>query len=333
MLGKYFNLTKLLYNYKKLLWLHFLNNEIVVYILSDNYLYEIFLKIICENNAGGKMIRIFGDTTCGLTLDQAKELGIEYIPQLVIFGEETYRDDTEIDSETFVRKLKESANLPKTAAPPPSLYTPIYQDMVEKGDSGIVICPSAQLSGTVRSALTALEDFPGLDVRVIDSKLIGSIQAELLRMAKQWADEGKSIDEIESLVNEKMSRAKVYAVVDTLEYLYKGGRIGGASKLLGDILQIKPILTVINGRVESFEKQRTKKKALARMIELVETECKDYKKGCFSFSTTADNPDIPFLESEFKSKFGAENIPSLNLPPAIMVHAGPSTIIVSFFTE
>ncbi|MBQ3641478.1 MAG: DegV family protein [Anaerolineaceae bacterium] len=279
------------------------------------------------------MIRIFGDTTSGMTLEQAKDLGIEYIPQLVIFGEETYRDDTEIDSATFVRKLKESTQLPKTAAPPPSLYTPIYQDMLEKGDSGIIICPSSQLSGTVRSALTALEDYPDLDVRVIDSKQIGSIQAELLKMAKQWADEGKSLDEIENLVNEKIAHAKIYAVVDTLEYLYKGGRIGGASKLLGDVLQIKPILSIVNGRVESFEKQRTKKKALARLVELVETECKDYKEGHFSFSTTADNPDIPFLENEFKTKFGAANIPCLNLPPAIMVHAGPATIIVSFFSE
>ena len=279
------------------------------------------------------MVRIIGDTTSGLTLDQAKEMGIEYIPQLVIFGEETYRDDTEIDSETFIRKLKESAELPKTAAPPPSLYTPIYQDMVEKGDCGIVICPSTQLSGTVRSATTALEDFPGLDVRVIDSKLIGSIQASLLQMAKNWADEGKSIDEIEKLIYEKIDHAKIYAVVDTLEYLYKGGRIGGASKLLGDILQIKPILTVVNGRVESFEKQRTKKKALARIIELVETECKDYKNGCFSFSTSPGNPDIPYLMQEFKTKFGAENIPELNLPPAIMVHAGPATIIAAFFTD
>ena len=279
------------------------------------------------------MIRIFGDTTSGLTLTQAKELGIEFIPQLVVFGSETYRDDTEIDSETFVRKLKESTELPKTAAPPPSLYTPIYQDMMEKGDTGIVICPSSQLSGTVRSAQTALEDFPNLDVRVIDSKQIGSNQAALLKYAKIWANEGKTIDEIEALVNEKITHAKIYAVVDTLEYLYKGGRIGGASKFLGDILQIKPILTIIDGRVESFEKQRTKKKALARLIELVETECKDYKNGDISFGTTADNPDIPFLKQEFMSRFGISSIPLLNLPPAIMVHAGPSTIIVSFFTD
>lgn len=279
------------------------------------------------------MVRIFGDTTSGLTLDQAKEIGIEYIPQLVIFGEETYRDDTEMDSDTFVRKLKESANLPKTAAPPPSLYTPIYQDMEAKGDCGIVLCPSAKLSGTVRSAQTALEDFPNLDVRVIDTKQIGGNQAILLKLAKQWADEGKSIDEIEALINDKISCAKIYAVVDTLEYLYKGGRIGGASKLLGDILQIKPILTIIDGKVESFEKQRTKKRALARIIELVEKDCKDYKNGYITFGTTSDNPDIPFLKQEFKEKFGVEDIPMFNLPPAIMVHAGPATIIISFFTN
>ena len=279
------------------------------------------------------MVRVFGDTTCGLTLEQAKELGIEYIPQLVIFGEDTYRDDTEIDSATFVRKLKESVDLPKTAAPPPSLYTPIYQDMTEKGDCGIIICPSAQMSGTVRSAETALEDFPNLDVRIIDTKQIGGNQAVLLKYAKQWADEGRSLDEIETLVNEKNTHGKIYAVLDTLEFLCKGGRIGGASKLLGDILQIKPILTVVDGKVESFEKQRTKKRALARIIELVESECKDFKNGDITFGTTADNPDIPFLKQEFKSRFGVEDIPMFNLPPAIMVHAGPATIIVSFFTN
>ena len=279
------------------------------------------------------MVRIIGDTTSGLTLDQAKAMGIEYIPQLVIFGEQTYRDDTEIDSETFVKKLNESTVLPKTAAPPPSLYNPIFQDMIEKGDCGIVICPSAQLSGTVRSATTALEDFPSLDVRIIDTKQIGGNQAILLELAKKWADEGKNLDEIEALVKEKMSHAKIYGIVDTLEYLYKGGRIGGASKFLGEILQIKPILSVIDGKIESNEKQRTKKKALSRVMELIQSECKDYQNAFFTLGITADNPDIPFLKEEFKNHFNAENVPLLNLPPAIMVHAGPSTIIFSFFTE
>ena len=127
------------------------------------------------------MIRVIGDTTSGYNLEQAKALGIEFIPQLVIFGDKTYRDDTEMDSAMFAKKLAESPELPKTAAPPPALYTPIYKDMQEKGDSGIVICPSTDLSGTVRSATTALQDFPDLDVRIIDTRSIGSSMATLLK--------------------------------------------------------------------------------------------------------------------------------------------------------
>lgn len=279
------------------------------------------------------MIRVIGDTTSGYNLEQAKALGIEFIPQLVIFGDKTYRDDTEMDSAMFAKKLAESPELPKTAAPPPALYTPIYKDMQEKGDSGIVICPSTDLSGTVRSATTALQDFPDLDVRIIDTRSIGSSMATLLKMAKEAADEGKALDEIEAMVRRKMANIKLYGVVDTLEYLHKGGRIGGASKLIGDLLQIKPILTLVNGRVEAFEKQRTKKKALARIIDLVEAECKDYKKGHFSFSMLDGNPEMDFLKKEFNERFGATDIPFLNVPPAIMVHAGPGVIILSFFTE
>lgn len=279
------------------------------------------------------MIRIIGDTTSGLTLDQAKQMGIEFIPQIIVFGDTSYRDDTEIDSETFVKKLMESEELPKTAAPPPALYTPIYQDMREKGDSAIIICPSAQLSGTVRSATTALADFPDLDVRIIDSLTIGSGQAMLLKRAKKAADDGKTLDEIEAYIRESIASIKFLAVVDTLEFLRRGGRIGGASKLLGDLLQIKPILTIVDGRVETFEKQRTKKRAINRVLEVITEECKDYSKADFSFSMLDTGAEKEMLETEFKQRFNAENIPFLNVPPCIMVHSGPGVIICSFFTN
>lgn len=278
------------------------------------------------------MIRVIGDTTSGMTLQQAQELGIEYIPQIIVFGEESYRDDTEIDSQTFVKKLMESKELPRTAAPPPALYTPIYQDMMEKGDSGIVICPSVSLSGTVRSATTALADFPGLDVRIINSGSIGCSITMLLRRAKEMADAGNTLDEIEAEIRKMVDNCKLYAVVDTLEYLHKGGRIGGAAKLLGEVLQIKPIL-VVKETVEVYEKQRTHKKAVDRLIDIVQEQCKDYQKGNFSFSTLDTNPNNEKLRKEFSERFGANDIPFLNIPPAIMVHAGPGIIICSFFSE
>ena len=155
------------------------------------------------------MIRIFGDTTSGLTLEQAKSLGIEFIPQLIIFGEKTYRDDTELDPVEFVKKLEASPTLPKTAAPPPALYTEIFEDMYAKGDSAIIICPSSGLSGTVRSATTAKADFPALDIRVVDTKGMGSTEAVLLEDAVRWRDEGKTLDEIEAAVREKASRGRL----------------------------------------------------------------------------------------------------------------------------
>ncbi len=279
------------------------------------------------------MIRIFGDTTSGLTLEQAKSLGIEFIPQLIIFGEKTYRDDTELDPVEFVKKLEASPTLPKTAAPPPALYTEIFEDMYAKGDSAIIICPSSGLSGTVRSATTAKADFPALDIRVVDTKGMGSTEAVLLEDAVRWRDEGKTLDEIEAAVREKASRGRLLALVDTLEYLHKGGRIGNAAKFFGDILQLKPILTLEDGIVTAHEKQRTKKKALARMIELLQETCPDLKAGDFAIDTRPNNPDTEDLVAVLKEKFGVDDIPVYNAPACLMVHAGPGVIIFDYFTK
>lgn len=279
------------------------------------------------------MIRIIGDTTSGLTLEQAKNIGIEFVPQLVIFGEQTFRDDTEIDPVEFVKKLEESSVLPKTAAPPPALYTPIFEDMKAKGDSAIIICPSEGLSGTVRSATTAKADFPELDIRIIDTHGIGSNLAVLLSDAVKWRDAGMNIDEIEAAVTEKAERGVLLALVDTLDYLYKGGRIGGAAKLFGNILQVKPILTLVDGKVTSLEKQHTKKKAVARMIEILQKNCPDLNAGDFTFSTRPDNPDSAVIIACITKKFGCGDLPIYNAPSCLMVHTGPGVVLFEFFKK
>jgi len=119
------------------------------------------------------MIKIVADTTSGISPEKARELGIAYIPQIIIFGDEAYRDDTEIDNVTFLQKLRSSPVLPKTAAPQPPLYTPIFEEYGKPGNTIIVICPSAEVSGTVRSATVAAQDFPGADIRILDTKTIG----------------------------------------------------------------------------------------------------------------------------------------------------------------
>jgi DegV family protein with EDD domain len=218
------------------------------------------------------MIRIVADTTSTLNVADAKSLGVYLLPQIIIFGEKEYRDDNEITSEEFLTKLKSSPILPKTAAPSPALYAPIFQEILSAGDTVLVLCPSAKVSGTFRSASVAAQDFPDSEIKVVDTGIIGPALGWIVRFALSLAKTNISPDELIAQILNKCQSLKIYFYVDTLEYLYKGGRIGGAKALVGSILQIKPILLFRDGQVNPFDSQRSKKKAFSRIIELVKEE-------------------------------------------------------------
>ena len=277
------------------------------------------------------MTIIVADTTCGLPRDLLVKRGIPTVSQVVIFGEDAYHDDKELDTATFLQMLKASPVLPKTAAPEPPLYYPIFKDAQERGERVIVLAPSAKVSGTVRSAETAAQDFPGLDVRVIDTLTLSCNLGSLVLLADDMAKTGKSADEIEAKIIEMIPRGRIFFVVDTLEYLAKGGRIGGAKKLLAELLEIKPILTIREGQVEPFEQQRTKKRALTRLAEVVAEDCpKDAESYLSVMQVEAENEALQFVEM-LKSSVAVSTIPIYELPPAIVVHGGPKTIGVGFF--
>ena len=203
------------------------------------------------------MIQIITDTTAVLAKEDIERYNIIVIPQVIHIDDETYLEGIEIDVPQFLEKLRTAKNLPKTAAPPPELFAREFERFTDGNVTLLCIHPSAEVSGTVRSATVAAQDFPHLDIRVIDTRLIASPLATLVLLAAQWASEGVNADQIVLQLREMIPRCQVYFMVDTLEYLAKGGRIGGASALLGSVLQIKPILTFRDGRVEPFEKERT----------------------------------------------------------------------------
>jgi len=279
------------------------------------------------------MIRIFADTTSGIPPDEAKKLGITYMPQIIVFGEESYRDDYEMDIAGFMKRLKSSPVMPKTAAPPPELYKPYYEEFSKNGDTMIVLCPSSDVSGTVRSALVAAKDFPDADIRVIDTRTVAAGLGVLVLEALEWVKEGFSADEIVAKVTELGLRERLYFYVDTLEYLRRGGRIGGAAALVGGILQVKPILIFRNGRVEPFEKLRTKKTAMAKLKELVLQECPHDGSSFLHVQHIEAKEEAEFLANELKQNFNLTEVPIIELPPAIITHAGPGAIVVSFFVK
>lgn len=277
------------------------------------------------------MTVIVADTTCGLPRDLLKQRGIPCVPQVVIFGDESYHDDEQLDTSAFLRKLKASPTLPKTSAPEPPLYFPFFEEAKENGRSVVVVAPTGKASGTVRSAETAAQEFPGLDVRVVDTQTVSCNLGSLVLLADDMAKAGRSADEIVSKINDLIPRGRLYFLVDTLEYLAKGGRIGGAKKLLAELLSIKPILQVKNGQVEPFEQQRTKKRAMARLAEVVEQECKGGDDSHLCVIHAAAEEEAKALAGELKSKIRVSDIPIYELPPAIVVHSGPGALGVGFF--
>jgi DegV family protein with EDD domain len=277
------------------------------------------------------MITIVTDTLSCIPVPEARQLGIPYIPQIIIIGEDSYRDDTEIDSKTFLSKLKSSPVLPKTAAPPPEMYRPIFEEYATSGNTVIVLCPSSLVSGTFRGASVAAQDFPEADIRVVDTLIIATGLGSVARKAVQWVAEGMDSDLVVNKVQEMARRWRVYFLVDTLEYLHKGGRIGAAQALLGGILQVKPILTLIDGHIDSIEKQRTKRKALERLHELIYRDC---PKGPESFLTILQldaEIEARTLASDFARFFDLPDVPVVEMPPAIAVHAGPGVLGVGYF--
>jgi DegV family protein with EDD domain len=281
------------------------------------------------------MVKIVADTTSCLSLHQVKARGIYYLPQIIIVGEQTFRDDTEITPIEFLRKQKESPVLPKTAAPPPAFYNPIYQEIAAAGDTALVLAPSAQVSGTFRSAEVAAQDYPGVDIRVIDTHIVAGGLGSVVLKAQDWADQGMSADDITAKVIELCARHRVYIVVDTLEYLYKGGRIGAAAALFGSLLQTKPILSFKEGHIVPFERQQTHRKAVARFKEVILKQCPPGAESllCFMHGDAEDEAIRISQELAPKLSIPVESVPIYDVTAAILTHVGPGVLAVSFFTQ
>ncbi len=266
-----------------------------------------------------------------MPLDTLRQAGIETLPQIITFGTETFRDDTEMDTNSFLEKLRASKNLPGTAAPPPALYAPIYERILAAGDTALVITPSAKVSGTFRSATVAANEFKTDQIHVIDSNTVAGGLGSLVLAAKQWADAGLTIEEVKENVTEMSSRERLFFLVPTLEYLHKGGRIGGASKLVGTRLKIVPILTIREGQVEPFDKVRTVKQAVRTIVDLTAEYCKDNPEAYLTVSECDSEPLLTQVTQELTAATGIQEIPRYIVPPAIVVHGGPGLIETSCF--
>ena len=279
------------------------------------------------------MINIIADSLCGIPASERTKLGIPFISQFIIIDGQSYRDTTEIDLPTLLKKMKASPEVPKTGAPLTEDYIPLFRQLAGPGNTAIVIAPSRAISGTYRAAWVAKQEFPDADIRVIDTGTIAGSLGSLVLQALFWVRQGWTADQVTNGVTNMAARERTFFLVDTLEYMRKGGRIGGAAALVGTIMGIKPILTLRDGKVEVYEKIRSKNAALERVKELVELGCPRKPEAWLAVSHCSAAGTANELANDFKTKFGFKYIPIYEVPPAIVVNTGPNVLGINFFAD
>jgi DegV family protein with EDD domain len=275
-------------------------------------------------------IRIVTDSASDISLEEAASLNIEIVPLAIRFGESEYTDLIDLSVSDFYAKMAESELLPSTAAPSPGAFEAAFKRCQEAGADGVIcINLSLALSATGQAAQLAADAFSEiLPVRCIDSKSISSGLGTIIRRAAAAAANGQSMDQIEALVENLAKRTRIFATLDTLDNLKKGGRIGGATAMVGTMLQFKPCLDLSSGEVVEAGRQRTRKKSLLWLREVLEN-AGSVEDLCIIHG---DAPDVQEFEDSI-SDIVPDGIRINQLGAVIGTHGGPRVLGLTYLVD
>ncbi len=273
------------------------------------------------------------DSTPYIPEELVKELDIKVIPLHVIWEDKVYKDNVDLKADDFYPMLKSAKTLPTTSQPSPQEFMDVYKPILDNGDKIISIHISSGISGTINSANQAKEMLGSKDIEIIDSGSTGMALGLSVLVTARLAKKNASLEECKKLAQKSVENSEVYFLVNTLEYLHKGGRIGGASAVLGSALDLKPILYMHEGKIESFEKVRTKKKAIRRLIEIGQQKVGDRRPVHFCILQVEAEEDAAFVRSELEKLYDPNEIVEMmevGLSPVIGTHTGPGVIAICY---
>jgi len=272
------------------------------------------------------------DSTAYIPIEFSKAYNITVAPLVLIWGDQTYRDGVDIQPDEFYARLKTTKVMPTTSQVPVLDMQKTFTELIEKDFEVLGIFISSNLSGTFQSALQAREALgnAGEKVFLMDSNTTSMAMGFISLTAARAAKQGATMKECMELAEEAREHVGVYFVVDTLEFMHRGGRIGGAARFIGSALNLKPILALKDGRVEAEDRVRTKSKAIDRVLELVGEQIKGKSNVRVATIHANAEEEARALLQRATAEFGAVESVLSSVSPVVGVHAGPGTIGLAF---
>jgi DegV family protein with EDD domain len=275
-------------------------------------------------------IKIFTDSICDVPDEYVERYGIRVMPLTVNFGDESFKDGIDLTLEEFLTKLEKSEALPTTSQVPPGEFFEAYREEIALGNKVISIHGSSQLSGTYNSAVMAKEQIGGADLYIIDSMGISLGAGMLVIKAARLVEEGLEASEIVEQIEASKQRMEYFFILDTLKYLQKGGRLSLSASVLGSILNIKPMLTVVHGKLELSEKSRGMKKAIYSVLNTIKENGWSLDGKIVGINHIADSEHMRMLEDELKKEYRIKEIIKGEVGSVVATHGGPGAVAVHF---
>ena len=275
-------------------------------------------------------VAIVTDSTAYIPENLLQEYSIHVAPQVLIWGEETFEDGVDILPEEYYKRLETAQIMPSTSQVTPKSFERIFSPLIEQGNQILAILVANKLSGTISSATQIKNEMPKASIEIVDSNTTAMALGFQVLLAARAAADGASMDECIEIAKEAQMHTGVVFAVDTLEFLHRGGRIGGASRYLGAALNLKPILEVVNGKIDAIERVRTRKKSLARLLALV-NERVDGNEPLHFAALHANSPeDAQYLLKALQEKYDPVETVFSEVSPVIGTHAGPGTVAIAY---
>jgi fatty acid kinase fatty acid binding subunit len=280
-----------------------------------------------------RKVAVVLDGTANLPAELLAANDLQTIPLNLVWGGESYRDGVDITTDQFYDRLANSSELPTTSQPSIGDFHTFFSEVAETAESIVCLTLSSGLSGTYASAVGAADLMEGFPIEVVDTRSVSVGHGFIALAAAHAANSGAGYKESAQAARALIPKMNVYFAVDTLEYLHRGGRIGGASWLIGSALSIKPVLQIDDGKIDSLTRVRTKKKALNFLADLAEEMYKDKENVHLAVVDAVSPDEARQLGEELQKRINPVELIYGELSPVIGTHAGPGTVGFGGYSE